>query len=60
MLFQDKQAFATYEYGISSVIRQFFSSKTIPKTQDGSTSLGLFRKDKTGILKKFHRTDLDI
>ena len=28
--------------------------------QDGSRSFGLFRKDKIGIIAKFHRTDLVI
>ena len=46
------------EYRISSVIRQFsFRSKTIQKI-DGSGSLQLFRKGKTHIVAKFHRTDL--
>ena len=30
-------------YGISSVIRQFFPSKTIPNISDESRSLGLLR-----------------
>ena len=42
----------------------FFPSKTIQKSrsvlQDKSRSLGLFKKGKIGIVKKFHRTDLVI
>ena len=52
-------------YRFSSVIRQ---SYFLPKQsqvsrsilQDGSRSLGLFRKGKIGIIAKFHRTDLVI
>ena len=54
-------------YHISLVIRQSFS---LPKQsqkstgrsilQEGSKSLGLFRKSKTRIIAKFHRTDLVI
>ena len=53
-------------YRISSVIRQsFFLLKQFQRSrsvlQDGSRSLGLFRKGKIGIIeKKFHRTDLVI
>ena len=52
-------------YRISSVIRQsFFLSKQSQKSrsilQDGSRSLGLFRKGKIGIIAKFHRTNLVI
>ena len=48
-----------FRYHISVVIRQsFFPSKTIQK--DHSRSIGLFRKGKTRIIAKFHRTDLVI
>ena len=52
-------------YRISSVIRRSFSFQNNPKRsrsvlQDGSRSLGLFRKGKIGIIGKFHRTDLVI
>ena len=52
-------------YRISSVIGQsFFPFKTFPRSrsdlQDGSRSLGLFRKGKRGIIAIFHRTDLII
>ena len=48
-----------------TVLRQsFFLSKTIQKSksilQDGSRSFGLFRKGKTGIIAKLHRTDFVI
>ena len=54
-----------YIYRISSVIRQsFFLPKQTQRyrsiLQDGSRSLGLFRKGKIGIIAKFHRTDLVI
>ena len=46
---------------------EFFSFQNNPKDlvsrsvlQDGSRSLGLFRKGKNGIIAKFHRTDLVI
>ena len=50
----------------SSVLRQEFfflpkqSKKSRSVLQDGSRSLGLFRKGKTGIIAKFHRTDIVI
>ena len=52
-------------YPISSVIRQSFflpkqSQRSRSVLQDGSRSLGLFRKGKIGIIAKFHRTDLVI
>ena len=51
-------------YSIFSVIRQsFFSFQNNPKDLDpsnGSRSLGLFRKSKSCIVAKFHRTDLVI
>ena len=44
--------------------RVFFLSKTIPKIKirliGRSRSFGLFRKGKTHIIAKFHRTDLVI
>ena len=51
------------EYRISLVIRQSFflpnhSQKSRSVLQDRSRSLGLFRKGKTRIIAKFHRTDL--
>ena len=50
-------------YRISSVIRRSFflpkqSQRSRSILQDGSRSLGLFRKGKIGIIAKFHRTDL--
>ena len=52
-------------YHISSVIRwSFFLPKQPQRSrsilQDGSRSLGLFRKGKIGIIAKFHRTELII
>ena len=51
-------------YRISSIIRQIFFYKTDLDLwdclQDGSRSLGLFRKYKIGIIAKFHRNDLVI
>ena len=51
-------------YHISSVIRQsYFPSKQSQKSRsifNRSRSLGLFKKDKTRIIAKFHRTDLVI
>ena len=53
-------------YCISLVIRQYFLSfqnnaKNLESfLQDGSRSLGLFRKGKTRIIAKFHRNDLVI
>ena len=52
-------------YRISSVIRQsFFLPKQFQRSrsvlQDGSRSLGLFRKGKIGITAKLHRTNLVI
>ena len=52
-------------YRISSVIRRSFflpkqSKRSRSVSQDGSRSLGLFRKGKIGIIAKFHRTDLVI
>ena len=54
-------------YRISSVIRQRFffpfqnNSKNLdPSYKMESSSLGLFRKGKTCIIAKFHRTDLVI
>ena len=49
-------------YRISSVIRQSFflpkqSQRSRSILQDGSRSLGLFRKGKIGIIATFHRTD---
>ena len=50
-----------YMYHISSI---FFLPKQSQRSrsilQDGSRSLGLFRKGKIGIVAKFHRTDLVI
>ena len=51
-------------YRISSVIRRkVFLPKQSQKfrsvLKDGSRSLGLFKKDKTRIIAKFHRSDLD-
>ena len=40
---------------------EFFPSKSVPKSRsiiDSSRFLGLFRKGKTSIIAKFHRTDL--
>ena len=53
------------DYRISLVIRQSFflpkqSQRSRSILQDGSISLGLFRKDKIGIIAKFHRTTLVI
>ena len=50
-------------YHISFVIRQVFfvpkqSHKSRSVLYDRSRSLGLFRKSKTRIIAKFHRTDL--
>ena len=55
----------TLQYCISSLIRQcFFLPKQSQKSRsilsDGSRSLGLFRKGKTRITAKLHRTDLII
>ena len=52
-------------YHISSIIRQkFFLPKQSQRSrsilQDGSRSLRLFRKGKTHIIAKFHKTDLVI
>ena len=52
-------------YGISSVIRQSFflpkqSQRSRSVLQDGSRSLGLFRKGKIDNIAKFHRTNLVI
>ena len=52
-------------YYVSLIIRQkFFLPKQSQKSRsilyDGSRSLGLFRKGKTHIIAKFHRTDLVI
>ena len=53
-------------YSISLIIRQiFFSFRNSPKDLDPSFKmdldvLGLFRKDKTCIIVKFHRTHLVI
>ena len=52
-------------YRISPDIRQSFllpkqSQRSRSVLLDGSRSLGLFRKDKIGIMAKFHRTDLVI
>ena len=51
-------------YRISSVIRVFFLPKQSQRSRsimyDGSRSLELFRKGKTCIIAKIHRTDLDI
>ena len=49
----------------SSIIRRSFflpkqSQRSRSILQDGSRSLGLFRKVKIGIIAKFHRTDLVI
>ena len=49
-------------YHISSVIRQGFflpkqSQRSRSVLQDGSNSLGLFRKGKIGIIAKIHKTD---
>ena len=57
--------FEKKSYPISSVIRRcFFLSKQSQKSRsilsDGSRSLGLFRKGKTRITAKLHRTDLII
>ena len=46
-------------------VRHIFSFQNNPKYldpsyQDGSRFLGLFRKDKTHIIAKLHRTDLVI
>ena len=53
------------EYRISPDIRQSFllpkqSQRSRSVLLDGSRSFGLFRKDKIGIIAKFHRTDLVI
>ena len=53
------------DYCISSVIRRIFflpkqSQRSRSILEDGSRSLGLFRKDKIGIIAKFHRTDVVI
>ena len=53
------------KYRISWVIRRSFflpkqSQRSRSVLQDGSRSLGLFRKGKIGIIAKFHRTDLVI
>ena len=52
-------------YRISSVIRRSFflpkqSLRSRSVLQDGSRSLGLFRKGKIGIIAKFYRTNLVI
>ena len=52
-------------YRISSVIRRSFflpkqSQRSRSVLQDGSRSLGLFRKGKIGIIAKFHRTGVFI
>ena len=57
--------YALASYRISSVIRRsFFLPKQFQKSrsvlQDGSRSLGLFRKGKTRIIAKFLRADLVI
>ena len=53
------------EYRISSFIRWIFFFQNNPKDLDPSCKmdlvfLGVFRKGKTCIITKFHRTDLDI
>ena len=53
------------EYRISSVIRRRIflpkqSQRSRSVLEDGSRSLGLFRKGKIGIIAKFHRTNLVI
>ena len=63
--FQGKQLCHFSNYRISLVKSQSFflpkqSQRSRPILQDGSRSLGLFRKGKIGIIAKFHRTDLDI
>ena len=55
----------SHPYRISSVIRRIIflpkqSQRSRSVFQDGSRSLGLFRKSKIGIIAKFHRTDLVI
>ena len=63
---QRKQKSLLKEYHISLVIRQSFfflpkqSQRSRSILQDGSRSLGLFRKGKIGIIAKFHRTNLVI
>ena len=71
--FQLKSSF-TYHYDVTLTIllykvpyffsykTEFFPFQNNPKSQDqdGSRSLRLFRKGKTGIKAKFHRTDLVI
>ena len=54
-----------YIHRISSVIRRSFflpkqSQRSRSVLQDGSRSLGLFRKGKIGIIAKFHRTGVFI
>ena len=61
ILYVDKSCY----YRISSDIRRSFflpkqSQRSRSVLQDGSRSLGLFRKGKIGIIAKFHRTDLVI
>ena len=69
-------SFYSADYHISMVVRQSFSfqnnnqnldpffpkqsSKSRSILQNGSRSLVLFKKDKIGIIAKFHRTDLVI
>ena len=65
ILFTNKNHLKSFLYHMSSVIRQiFFPSETIAKSRsiiyDRSRSLGMFRKGKTSIVAKFHRTDLVI
>ena len=49
--------FTSIFFCISSIIRQsFFSFQNNPK-KNLDPSLGLFRKGKTRIIAKFHRTD---
>ena len=60
-----KQYVNTKTDRLSSVIRQSFflpkqSQRSRSILQDGSRSLGLFRKGKNGIIAKFHRTNLVI
>ena len=61
LIFVDKKILIHVYPGMPTI---FFSSKTIPKSRsvvkDGSRFLGLFRKGKTGIIAKFHRTDIVI
>ena len=57
--------FAADAYHISLVIRQSFflpkqSQRSRSILQDGSRSLGLFRKGKIGIIAKFLRANLVI